>query len=452
MKLLFWFPALLWAATTPFASAGSATWSAHPVSSDWTTAANWIPATVPDGPDDVATFSTSDITAVTLHSSVEVNAIVFAPGASPFTINPTERSITFIGGGVINNSEITQNFVIDTATTGFLYFKGSATAGDLVQYTQSGGLPFSGQNAISFYDNSTAGTATFNVNGGPDSGNQFGGILTFWGEASADNATIIANGGGPGTNGGIVYFNGTSTASHASIFANGATARNGSGGFVSFQFVAATADQAVITAWGSDVGGAGNISFQDAASAANATLMANPGEAYGGQIVFSSIGAPTGGSAPIKLVGNGKLYDLLDSYLEIGSLEGDGFVSLGTLTGANLSIGTNNLSTVFSGLIEERSGSTKSALTKIGTGSLTLNGANTYAVGTTIEAGELVLNNRTGSGTGTGAVQVNAGRLAGRGIIAGAVVVGTGTGSGAMLAPGQSKARQNTLTVQGALT
>ena len=55
-----------------------------------------------------------------------------------------------------------------------------------------------------------------------------------------------------------------------------------------------------------------------------------------------------------------------------------------------------------------------------------LTGANTYTGGTTIEDGNLVVNNRTGSATGTGAVQVNAGRLGGRGTIAGSVTVGTG--------------------------
>ena len=38
------------------AFAGSATWNSNPVSNDWNTAANWTPATVPNGPEDIATF------------------------------------------------------------------------------------------------------------------------------------------------------------------------------------------------------------------------------------------------------------------------------------------------------------------------------------------------------------------------------------------------------------
>ena len=42
--------------------ADSATWNLNPTSGDWNTANNWTPATVPNGRDDVASFSTSAIT------------------------------------------------------------------------------------------------------------------------------------------------------------------------------------------------------------------------------------------------------------------------------------------------------------------------------------------------------------------------------------------------------
>src|SRR2546430_8432130 len=57
-----------------------------------------------------------------------------------------------------------------------------------------------------------------------------------------------------------------------------------------------------------------------------------------------------------------------------------------------------------------------------------------------------------GSGTGSGAVRVNAGILAGRGTIAGAVTVGTGSGAGAALAPGRRGSKTDTLTILSALT
>src|SRR5947208_15938786 len=55
-------PFLLSAASSAFA--GSATWNLNPTSGDWNTATNWTPATVPNGPNDTATFDVSNITDV----------------------------------------------------------------------------------------------------------------------------------------------------------------------------------------------------------------------------------------------------------------------------------------------------------------------------------------------------------------------------------------------------
>jgi len=61
---------------------------------------------------------------------------------------------------------------------------------------------------------------------------------------------------------------------------------------------------------------------------------------------------------------------------------------------------------------------------KDGAGTLTLASANTYSDTTTVSAGKLVVNNTTGSGTGTGAVNVGtSGTLGGSGIISGATTI-----------------------------
>jgi len=76
---------------------------------------------------------------------------------------------------------------------------------------------------------------------------------------------------------------------------------------------------------------------------------------------------------------------------------------------------------------------------------LTLSGANTYAGGTTINGGTLLVNNVSGSGVGSGAVTVNnTGTLGGNGIISGSVVVN----NGGKLSPGSSTGILHT----GALT
>jgi autotransporter-associated beta strand protein len=132
----------------------------------------------------------------------------------------------------------------------------------------------------------------------------------------------------------------------------------------------------------------------------------------------------------------------------IGSVEGSGLILLGS---NNLTVGSNNLSTTFSGIIQGSSGS--GSLAKTGKGKFTLSNANAYGGGTTVVKGTLLVTNRTGSATGTGAVTVNAGTLGGRGKISGAVTIGTAT-SAAILAPGSGAkpgklALSNTLTFNG---
>lgn len=70
---------------------------------------------------------------------------------------------------------------------------------------------------------------------------------------------------------------------------------------------------------------------------------------------------------------------------------------------------------------------------KIGAGTMTLTAANTYNGGTSVEAGSYIVNNTTGSGTGTGNVTVESGAtLGGTGSISGSVLIK----AGATLAPG----------------
>ena len=84
-------------------------------------------------------------------------------------------------------------------------------------------------------------------------------------------------------------------------------------------------------------------------------------------------------------------------------------------------------------------------LTKAGTGTLTLTGANSYTAATTVSAG-MPWSATSGSGTGTG-LEVNAGTLGGRGVIAGAVTIGTGSGA-ELPAPGVASNQTGKLTLK----
>ena len=76
--------------------------------------------------------------------------------------------------------------------------------------------------------------------------------------------------------------------------------------------------------------------------------------------------------------------------IELGSFSGGGTLA-NMVTGSTVTfaIGSNDQSTEFDGVIEDGSG-TATALTKVGTGTLTLTGANTCSGGTVIDGGTLV--------------------------------------------------------------
>ncbi|RYZ08280.1 MAG: hypothetical protein EOO24_10570, partial [Comamonadaceae bacterium] len=131
----------------------------------------------------------------------------------------------------------------------------------------------------------------------------------------------------------------------------------------------------------------------------------------------------------------------------IGTLSGAGDVVLG---GSALSIGGLNTTTTISGVISDTATAipyaaavtaTGGRITKVGTGRLTLTGANTYTGLTTINGGTLAIN-----GSVAGSVLANnGGTLGGSGSIGGDVTIG----KGATLSPGNSP---GTLTVGGNLT
>ena len=90
------------------------------------------------------------------------------------------------------------------------------------------------------------------------------------------------------------------------------------------------------------------------------------------------------------------------------------------LTGSTVANGGNLLTLQGSGAgsIEDVIGNGAGGITKVGTGSWTLSGANTYSGATAVNAGTLLISNSSGSATGTGAVTVNnSGTLSGTGFI-----------------------------------
>jgi autotransporter-associated beta strand protein len=102
-------------------------------------------------------------------------------------------------------------------------------------------------------------------------------------------------------------------------------------------------------------------------------------------------------------VAGGATLELNNFNQTIGSLAGAGSVMLGSAT---LTTGNDNTSTTFSGTISGRGG-----LTKIGAGTLTLSGNNSYSGGTTINAGTLAVSSDSNLGNSSGGLAFGGGTL-----------------------------------------
>ena len=346
--------------------AASATWSANPPSGDWNSASNWVPMTVPNGPNDDATFQTSNQTIVSLSADTEVNGIIFNSGASLFEIiNGTAVTLTISGTGVTNSSGITQTFFI----SGHMAFTNASRAGDLTSFDNVHGT-------ITFFNSASAGSATFT--------SYPGSIMSFSNSSTAEsvNVTLLRRNGPKGAAAQALFVN-SSSAANALFTING-------GALLQFSNTSSAGASTLITNGGVGGEGPGLTVFAGDSAAMTATLIANSATSIdqAGRIIFRD--NATGDMASVKVFGNGSL-DISEHAalsVAIGSIEGDGYVFLG---GKRLIVGGNDASTTLSGHIQD--GGLQSdlggSLVKTGTGTLVFADSNTYSGGTTIDSGTL---------------------------------------------------------------
>jgi fibronectin-binding autotransporter adhesin len=106
---------------------------------------------------------------------------------------------------------------------------------------------------------------------------------------------------------------------------------------------------------------------------------------------------PSAGSSTLTMVSPASI-DMNGLTNKINGLTGNGSIdNLAPATASTLTLGNNNANGNFSGTINSSAGSV--ALIKIGTGTLTLSGSNSYSGGTTLSAGTLLVSNPRSLGT-----------------------------------------------------
>jgi autotransporter-associated beta strand protein len=412
--------------TIPSAHAQNAVWIGNGSEiSEFGTATNWSPHIVPN---ETAIFGNT--TSRTVNGVATIGALQFNAGALQYTFN---TSLTLTGAGILNDSTNTPVFNTNSGYTP-VNFKNASSAGNAVIYALGANGPSdyyfgsatfsdistaasanitSDASYVFFRNYSTAGKSTITiVNGGE---------TKFFDSSSAGAANIIV-----GTVAGL-RFNNFSSADHATITNN----------FVVDFLDASSAGNSFIT----NIGEAFTV-FTDRSTAGSATIVVN---SYG---VFFN-GHSDGGTSRLVLndsqgyagfyLGTGPNGD---SKVSAGSVEGIGSVFLGA---NQLTLGGNNLSTVFNGNITDdiaNNGITGGSLVKVGSGTLTLSGVNTLPGPTNISAGTL---NITGSLASTVITVQGSGALAGTGKVHSVVVASGGTFS-----PGASSGT-GVLTIEGDL-
>jgi subtilase-type serine protease len=453
------------------AAAQDATWLANPPNNNFNDSGNWTPAVVPTG---TAIFNASSKTTLTFSvPSTTVGGFTFNPGAPAYSFSGV--ALAFNGNGIINNASTRPTL----GPFGAWQFQNSATAANASLALQGGSsvdflnvssaatasigslslfatvnfhnsstaanATLGSQTHFNFFDNATAANATvtglfnnvvFNDNStaGGAKFNLIRSNIEFHGASSAQAAVIVSS---ALPSGGGVLFAGTSTAAEAII--------DNQSGPLRFRDASTAANSTITNSYMmffSDTASAGNasilnkniLSFSGSSTASNATITMNSGA------TATFFNTSTGGQARFILNGTAEvdISNLTSAGMTIGSIEEFGKISLGS---KNLTVGTNNLSTIYGGVIADGGtlGGIGGSLTKTGTGTLTLAGVSTYIGPTTINAGTLAVN-----GSIVSAVTVNSG-----GTLGGTGTVGSTTvNNGGVLSPGNSI---GTLTINGNL-
>ena len=419
-----------------FGTAGTHTftWSPVPLSDSLSRAGNWQENTSPVNPA-VLTFSSSaDTVLVNDIAGLDVARMLFDESANAYTIsgdtirlrndlvNTSSRSHTINTAVKLSEQLYVNTGIGDITINGIINGAGGITR------SGSGDLFLTGANTYS-------GNTVINGTGGP------------WPPKQA----VIVSGHGTGTqsfptsgpvgtgkiimNGGALY-----SGTDATLY-NDIEIRNERRSYI-FQTGAALSLRGRLL-------GNGTVE-QDGNTNAGLHLYGDNSEFSGTFISKLRSGAsrtrfetPQSGSAKASWLfdntgGDTQSLQFATGTIHFGGLNGRGVIRCNATNGRPvMSVGARNSNTTFSGNISNVNGSMLQ-IEKVGTGTLILSGNSTYSGNTLVKNGRLLINNNPVTGTFTSPVIAEQGIFGGTGRTSASVTVGTGSGTGAVLQPGNS--------------
>ncbi|MGA8480310.1 MAG: autotransporter-associated beta strand repeat-containing protein [Chthoniobacterales bacterium] len=320
-----------------------------------------------------------------------------------------------IGGNITNNGLLT----FDRSDT--LTFAGIISGPGDVQQNGTGTTVLTGNNT--YTGDTIINAGTLQLGNGGTTGNTIGNSVDDEGMLAFDRSNVLAFAGtisgkgsvqqnGTGTiilTGNNTYTGGTTINAGTLQIGNGGTTGSIGGnvfdkGTLIFDRSDTITFSGAISGSGNLVQSGGGILTLSGTNSYTGTTTVNAGVLQAGS---ASAFSPT--SAFIVNAGAVLSLDGFDS--TVGSLSGAGIVTttvfgVKTPSSIMLTVGTNNVSTTFSGKLEEGTGLAL-VLNKVGTGTLILTGNNTYSGGTMISAGMLQLGSGGTTGSITGAVTDN---------------------------------------------
>jgi autotransporter-associated beta strand protein len=336
----------------------------------------------------VNTFFSGAVRGVIVSSAIGTGTLTFdggtlQSGGNGFVIG--NAGVITANGGTIdsNGNTITYSGVIGDASGvhGALTITDTAGGGTVMlsgANTYSGGTTISGSGSTL-----EVGAATVGSPGAITSSAIGTGTLTFNGGTlqAGDNFTIA--------NAGVITANGGTIDSFSNILTYSGAIGDASGVHGALTITDSIGSGTVVLSGQNTYSGATNVG---ASVVDEVTLKGGATNTFSANSAF--------------MVNTSATLDLGGFNQTIGSLAGSGTVTNSGAAAATLTAGGDNTSTTFSGVIQD--GASTTALTKLGTGTLTLFGANTYTGATMINGGTL-LGRATNAFSAASATTINTG-------------------------------------------